>query len=138
MKVVYNVYMKCWYSTWSKIDEYRYECKDIQDVASKVISTLEKYQKWSEKLKPSVKYGVTYTNGKGFNINKFDNINMAVDFRSTFVEKLDAKFEHQTTYIINGSHEPFAEVEYDSNLNLCDENCGVIKITVTCSIKEDN
>ena len=136
MKVIYNVRMKCWVSFWDGVDEYAFECADIQEVASKVISTLEQYPKLKNKLTPAVKYTVDYVEGQGFHVNALGKVNMTTSFRESLVNSIDKQFKKADNHIINGIQEPYAKVEYDSNLNVCDIG-SLIKIIVTCSVKED-
>ena len=140
MKVIYKLDMKCWYSIHERIDNYHYECKSIQDIVSKVISTLEEYPNWKSKLSPSVtKHMLRYVQGEGFQIVSTNNINLLNLFREALTDKLNYQFQKSIDeqYIINDLHEPCAKVAFDYNLNICDAEVSCIKLTVTCSVKED-
>ena len=139
MKVVYKVNMMFKYVAMAdKITDTQFECKDLQDIASKVITSLEEYPVWKDKLNPSAKsYKVKYDEGYGFQIEFSDNINLAQSFREDLINQLNTEFKYESRNIINGVKEPRAVVWLNNNLTLCDEEDSVMKITVTCSVKED-
>ena len=119
--------------------EFTYCCKNIKEVISTIINTLQtRDNKFREIIQlPSRNvYEVEYMCNEGYRIQKVTNIDMLKSLEEKLTTQLNFQFKTQEKPIINDISEPTAYIYLDSVLNLCTEECSYVKIKVTCYVYE--
>lgn len=119
--------------------EFTYLCKNIKEVISTIINTLQtRDSKFREIIQVPVRkvYEVEYMCNEGYRIQKVTNIDMLKPLEEKLTTQLNFQFKTQEKPIIKDISEPTAYIYLDSVLNLCTEECSYAKIKVTCYVWE--